>query len=166
VNAAGLVRRNAELADAEALAKASDDWWPSTHVVHAVCPQLCEHLGDTCVNVEQDGDLVGFPVGFVSQRMPGTGYVHYAGVHPDRRGLGIGRERYRRFADAARPRGCTRLYAEIGTGNVKSIAVHRSIGFELLRGDEVVDGLPVHHDADGVGFDFVVRVLPPDGDGA
>ena len=90
--------------------------------------------------------------------MPGTGYVHYAGVRPDRRGFGLGREMYRRFTAAARARGCTRLYAETGTWNTDSIAFHRGVGFELEPGDETVGGLPVHHDAAGVGFDFVVMV--------
>ncbi len=157
--------RTAESGDAAAVAQAIDDWWPGKHMVHAVCPQLFEHLGDTCALAEQDGELVGFLVGFVSQRMPRTGYVHYAGVHPGRRGLGIGRELYRRFSTAMAGRGCTRLYAETGTWNVDSIAFHRSLGFTLEPGDETIDGLPVHHDAAGVGFDFVVMVKHIDGEG-
>jgi len=128
-------------------------------MVHAVCPQLFEHLGDTCMIVEDDGRLVGFLVGFLSQRLADTGYVHYAGVHPDYRGRGIGRELYRRFGDEVRRRGGTRLLAETGTWNVKSIAFHRDLGFTLEPGDKIIDGLPVHHDAAGVGFDFVVMVL-------
>jgi GNAT superfamily N-acetyltransferase len=157
---ADLTWRSAEPADGPAVAKAIDDWWPGRHMVHAVCPQLFEHLGDTCVIAEREGALVGFLVGFVSQRMPGTGYVHYAGVRPDCRGLGIGREMYRRFTATVAGRGCTRLYAETGTWNVKSIAFHQDVGFTLEPGDETVDGLPVHRDAAGVGFDFVVMVKP------
>jgi GNAT superfamily N-acetyltransferase len=162
---AGLSWREAEPRDAPRVAAAIDAWWSGRHMVHAVCPQLFEHLGDTCVMAEADGELAGFLVGFISQRMQGTGYVHYAGVHPDYRGLGIGRELYRRFAETVRSRGCRRLYAETGTWNAKSIAFHTRIGFELQPGDVVVDGLPVHHDAAGVGFDFVVMVMPLDGDG-
>lgn len=157
--------RSAEPDDAAAVARAIDDWWPGKHMVHAVCPQLFEHLGDTCVLAEREGDLIGFLVGFVSQRMPGTGYVHYAGVRPDCRGLGIGRELYRRFSTAVAGRGCTRLYAETGAWNVESIAFHRRVGFTLQPGDAIVDGLPVHHDSAGVGFDFVVMVKPLVGDG-
>jgi GNAT superfamily N-acetyltransferase len=155
--------RSADPGDAKAVARAIDDWWLGRHMVHAVCPQLFEHLGDTCVIAEADGELIGFLVGFASQRLPETGYVHYAGVHPGRRGLGIGREMYGRFADSMRAHGCTRLCAETGTWNVESIAFHRSIGFELEPGSDVVDGLPVHHDGAGVGFDFVVMVMPLDG---
>jgi len=159
VRVADLTWRPAKPTDAEAVGRAIDAWWPGLHMVHAVCPQLFEHLGDTCVIVEDDGRLVGFLVGFLSQRLADTGYVHYAGVHPDYRGRGIGRELYRRFADEVRRRGGTGLLAETGTWNVKSIAFHRDLGFTLEPGDEIVDGLPVHHDAAGVGFDFVVMVL-------
>ena len=159
VRVAGLTWRSAEPTDAEAVAQAIDAWWPGIHMVHAVCPQLFEHLGDTCMIVEDDGRLVGFLVGFLSQRLADTGYVHYAGVHPDYRGRGIGRELYRRFGDEVRRRGGTRLLAETGTWNVKSIAFHRGLGFILEPGDEISDGLPVHRDAAGVGFDFVVMVL-------
>jgi GNAT superfamily N-acetyltransferase len=162
---AGVTWRQAEPSDASPVAAAIDAWWPGRHMVHAVCPQLFEHLGDTCVIAEVDGELAAFLVGFVSQRMRGTGYIHYVGVHPDRRGLGIGKELYRRFAEAVRLRGCTRLYAETGTWNVESIGFHTRIGFVLQPGDDVVDGLPVHHDAAGVGFDFVVMTMPLDRDG-
>jgi len=159
VSVSALTWRQAEPGDAEAVGRAIDDWWPGIHMAHAVCPQLFEHLGDTCVIAEDAGVLVGFLVGFLSQRQAGTGYVHFAGVHPDHRGRGIGRELYRRFAIEVRRRGCTRLLAETGTWNVKSIAFHQNVGFTLEPGDEVIDGLPVHHDAAGVGFDFVVMVL-------
>jgi len=157
-----LTWRQAEPGDAADVGRAIDAWWPGIHMVHAVCPQLFAHLGDTCVIAEDDGVLVGFLVGFLSQSLADTGYVHYAGVHPDYRGRGVGHELYRRFADEVRRRGCTKLLAETGTWNVKSIAFHEKIGFILQPGDEVIDGLPVHHDAAGVGFDFVVMVLPLD----
>lgn len=156
---AALTWRQAEPGDAEAVGQAIDDWWPGIHMVHAVCPQLFEHLGDTCIITEDDGVLVGFLVGFLSQRQADTGYVHYAGVHPDYRGRGVGHELYRRFAAEVRRRGRTRLLAETGTWNVESIAFHRSVGFTLEPGDEIIDDLPVHHDADAVGFDFVVMVM-------
>ena len=158
MSGAALTWRPADPGDAKSVAQAIDDWWPGVHMVHAVCPQLFEHLGDTCVIAEDDGRLVGFLVGFLSQRLAETGYVHYAGVHPDYRGRGIGHELYHRFADEVRRRGGTTLRAETGTWNVKSIAFHRALGFTLEPSEEVIDGLPVHRDAAGVGFDFVVFV--------
>ena len=152
--------RCAEAADADAVVAAIDAWWPGLHMVHAVCPQLFEHFGDTCLIVERDERLVAFLVGFLSQRLPGVGYVHYAGVHPDHRGAGLGRDMYARFAALVRARGAAALLAETGAWNTRSIAFHTRLGFELLPGDELVDGLPVHHDTTGHGFDYVVMRMP------
>ena len=154
---AGLVWRTAEAGDAEAVVAAIDDWWPGIHMVHGVCPQLLEHFGDTCLIGEDDGRLVAFLVGFMSQRFPDAGYVHYMGVRPDLRGGGLGTEMYRRFAATTRERGRARVLAEAGAWNVRSIAFHKRVGFTMEPGDEIVDGLPVHHPT-GHGFDYVAMV--------
>jgi len=158
VNVSDFAWRSAEPSDAEAVAAAIDAWWPGLHMVHAVCPQLFQHFGDTCLVVEHAGRLVGFLVGMMSQRMPDAGYVHYAGVHPDHRGLGLGREMYERFAAVTRARGRGEVFAETGAWNTESIAFHTALGFTLTPGDEIVDGLPVHHDTTGHGFDYVEMV--------
>ncbi|HEY5386708.1 MAG TPA: GNAT family N-acetyltransferase [Thermoleophilia bacterium] len=153
-----LVWRAAEAGDADAVIAAITEWWPGIHMVHAVCPQLFAHFGDTCIIVEDDGRLTAFLVGFMSQRFPDAGYIHYAGVHPDHRGGGLGIEMYTRFAEVTRARGRTEVLAETGAWNVKSIAFHKRVGFTLEPGDEIVDGTPVHHDTTGHGFDYVEMV--------
>jgi GNAT superfamily N-acetyltransferase len=159
-----LVWRTAEPSDAEAVVAAITDWWPGVHMVHGVCPQLFEHFGDTCILVEDDGALIGFLVGFMSQRFPDAGYVHYAGVHPEHRGVGLGKEMYARFADTTRARGRSLMLAETGAWNVKSIGFHTRVGFVLQPGDEIVDGIPVHRDTTGHGFDYVEMVWRLDGE--
>ena len=150
-----LVWRSAEGSDARAVIAAIDDWWPGVHMVHAVCPQLFEHFGDTCLIVEEKGRLVGFLVGFMSQRMADAGYVHYAGVHPERRGLGIARDMYLRFAALTRDHSRRLVFAETGAWNTDSIAFHEHLGFVLRSGGDVVDGISIHRDTDGHGFDYV-----------
>jgi GNAT superfamily N-acetyltransferase len=152
-----LVWRAAGPADAEAVVAAIDDWWPGIHMVHGVCPQLFEHFGDTCFIVEDEDGLLGFLVGFMSQRFPAAGYVHYMGVRPERRGAGLGTQMYERFAQVTRARGRTEILAEAGAWNVRSIAFHKRVGFTLEPGDEIIDGLPVQHPA-GHGFDYVKMV--------
>ena len=166
MNAADLVWRPAEPSDSDAVIAAINDWWPGLHMVHGVCPQLFQHVGDTCLIVEEGGALAGFLVGFMSQRMPDCGYIHYAGVHPDRRSSGLGGEMYRRFAALTRARGRTAIFAETGAWNRRSIAFHQRVGFVLQPGDEVVDGIPVHRDTTGHGFDYVEMIWPLDRDEA
>ena len=147
--------RTAEPADAIAVSRALDDWWEK-RLHHCVQPQLFEHFGDTTLIVEADGELVAFLVGWLSQRYPDAVYVHFMGVRNDYRRRGLGLELYRRFAALGRARGRTTLKAETGAFNGGSIAFHRSIGFTIEPGDEVVDGVAVHHDRIGIGGDYVV----------
>lgn len=146
--------RPGEPADAIAVARALDDWWDQ-RLNHCVRPQLLEHFGDTTLIVEADGELVAFLVGWLSQRFPDVAYVHFMGVRHDYRRLGLGLELYRRFAALARDRGRTTLQAETGAFNTRSVAFHRSIGFTVEPGDDVVQGVPVHRDSIGIGGDYV-----------
>ena len=150
-----LTWRTAEPEDAVPVRVALDDWWEK-RLHHCVQPQLFEHYGDTTLIVEADGDLVGFLVGWLSQRFPEVAYVHFMGVRQDHRRCGLGLELYRRFAAMGREHGRTVLRAETGAFNRRSVAFHRSIGFTIEPGDEIVDGVAVHHDAIGIGGDYVV----------
>lgn len=152
---ARLTWRTAEPSDAIAVSRALDEWW-ERRLNHCVQPQLFEHFGDTTLIVEDEGELVAFLVGWLSQRFPDAAYVHFMGVRGDHRRLGLGVELYRRYAALARELGRTRIMAETGAFNARSIAFHREIGFTLEPGDEVIVGVPVHHDRIGIGGDYVV----------
>jgi ribosomal protein S18 acetylase RimI-like enzyme len=158
-----LVWRSATAADAEPIATAIDTWW-ARHLRHFVHPLFLEHFGDTCLVVEDRGHLVAFLVGMLSQRHEGQAYVHFMGVHPDYRRLGLGRELYERFSTLVRERGGTAIVAETGAFNEKSIAFHRRLGFVLEGGGELVDGVPVMRDFHDTGEDVVLfsrRIAPP-----
>ena len=101
-------------------------------------PLFLEHFGDTCLVVEDQGKLVAFLVGMFSQRYADTAYVHFLGVHPDYRRLGLGRELYERFFALAVQRGRTVISAETGAFNTQSIAFHRRLAFAFEGGDELV----------------------------
>ncbi len=150
--------RSAGPRDAAAIAAAIDAWW-ARHLRHFVHPLFLEHFGDTCLVVEDDGELVAFLVGMLSQRHPGSAYVHFMGVHPDYRRLGLGRELYERFFVLAGERGATVIEAETGAFNAQSIAFHGRLGFAFEDGDDVVDGVPITRDVHGTGDDVVLFSL-------
>src|SRR5205823_7779069 len=80
---------------------------------------------------EDDGKLVGFLCGFLSQTFPDQAYVHFVGIRPDRRGSGLGRELYERFFAAARAEGRSVVRCVTAPVNTGSIAFHRRLGFEV-----------------------------------
>ena len=100
--------------------------------MRAMLPRLFfEHFRDTSFVAEDDGELVGFLCGFLSQTHPDQAYVHFVGVRPDRRGSGLGRELYERFFAAARAADRSIVRCVTGPVNRASIAFHRGLGFEV-----------------------------------
>lgn len=97
------------------------------------------HFADTGFVAEEDGELIGFLLGFVSQARPGEAYIHLAGVRPDRRGAGVGRRLYETFFAAVGERGCHTVSAITGPLGPESLAFHRSLGFEVIPGGAAVD---------------------------
>jgi ribosomal protein S18 acetylase RimI-like enzyme len=150
----GLIWRSATATDAGPIAAAIETWW-ARHLRHFVHPLFLEHFGDTCLVVEDEGKLVAFLVGVLSQRHAEEAYVHFLGVHPDYRHLGLGRELYERFAALVRRRGRTVIAAETGAFNAPSIAFHCRLGFTFEDGDELVNGVPVTRDFHATGEDVV-----------
>jgi ribosomal protein S18 acetylase RimI-like enzyme len=114
----------------------------------ALLPRLFfQHFTTTSAIVEHpDGRLAAFLVGFVSPSEPGTAYIHFVGVDPGARRVGLATKLYERFfADTARI-GARRIKAITSPVNTTSIAFHTALGFTVS---------PVHPDYDGPGNDRV-----------
>jgi len=137
-----------------------DDWWGGRRMADMLPRLFFEHFTDTSFAAERAGELAGFLVGFLSQSRPAEAYVHFVGVHPGGRGLGLGRRLYEAFFDAVSARGRTVVRAVTAPVNTGSIAFHRRMGFEVEPGAGDGD-LPVAAGYDGPGQDRVrfVRYL-------
>jgi len=147
--------RSANGDDYDFVVRRIDDWWGGRRMAQRFHRLFFEYLGDTAIIAEEDGRIVGFLAGVCSTSRPGEAYIHFVGVDPDRRGAGLGRELYDRFFSLARERGCRTVHAVTAPINRGSIAFHRAMGFDTVAGDAEVDGLPVHTDHLGPGFDVV-----------
>ena len=100
--------------------------------------------------------MEAFLVGFYSYDRPDDAYIHFVGVHPQRRGTGVARRLYARFFADALAAGRRQVCAITSPSNTASIAFHRAMGFEVEPGDCDIDGTAVHRDYDGPGHDRVV----------
>lgn len=119
-----------------------------------------EHFFDSSWVVEDArGGLRAFLVGFLSSAQPDIGYVHVVGVDPALHRRGLGGALYRRFAAHVAQRGARRLTCLTSPGNATSVRFHRGLGFDVVPGDDVVDGVPVHRDHDGPGLHRVLFAL-------
>ena len=136
--------RRAELADAEAIrAIYNDEVTMSTHVFELV-PRTLEQqqrwIRDrsgahaAVVAVHDDGAVLGF--GSLSPYRPRPAYSTTVEdsvyVHSDRRGAGAGRALLGELVRLATAHGFHTVIGRIADHNEASIALHRSLGFEVV----------------------------------
>jgi ribosomal protein S18 acetylase RimI-like enzyme len=134
-----VVIRPAEPADYSRVHAVIDDWWGGRPMA-AMLPKLFfVHFRDTSfVAAADDGALAGFLCGFRSQTFPDEAYIHFVGVHPARRAVGLGRTLYERFFASVPERSVVR--AVTSPVNERSVAFHQALGFEVERIDDDYDG--------------------------
>ncbi len=141
-----------------------DDWWGGRPMAARLSHVFFAHFRPTSFVLEEEGELVAFLLGFVSQTFPEEASIHFVGVHPTYRRLGLARRLYETFFAAAALSGCGWARSVTSPSNLDSIAFHRAMGFRLQHGDVVSDGVPIALDYAGDGGHRVVfvRELPAD----
>ena len=125
-------------------------WWGGRDMAPMLPKLFFLHFEGTSFVVEDDdGKLVAFLIGFLSQTDDAEAYIHFVGVAPSHRGSGIGRELYERFFTIAREHGRSSVRCVTSPVNEGSIAFHESLGFVAES---------VAKDYDGPGEDRVLLV--------
>ena len=144
--------RHAQPSDYGRVIQHVNAWW-SGREIQPMLPQLffVHFEGTSFVAEDEEGALVGFLVGFLSQTNPDEAFVHFVGVAPEHRGSGVGRALYESFFDAARAGGCTVARAVASPADEGALAFHRALGFEVER---------IAEDDEGRGEDRALLVRP------
>jgi predicted GNAT superfamily acetyltransferase len=143
--------RNIEVSDYRPVITVLNEWWGGRHMSDMLPKLFFVHFSSTGFIAEEDGSIIGFLVGFISQTRPDEAYIHFSGVHPDFRKRGIARTLYDRFFAAVRSRGCREVRCVTSIVNKTSIAFHTALGFRIEPGDAMTDGASYHPDYDGPG---------------
>ena len=119
--------RDIQKADFDYVVSVLDRWWggPSSERAH---PIFFYELGEQALIAEDEGEVVGFLLGFVLP-VRELAYVHLVGIHPDHRRLGVGKELYETFSERAAAAGAKRLKAITTVGNDGSVRFHEALGF-------------------------------------
>jgi ribosomal protein S18 acetylase RimI-like enzyme len=116
--------------DYDEIVTVMDHWWGGPSGIKPL-PIFFYEFGEYALIAEEGGTMVGFLLGFVTERHPRVGYVHLIGIHPQFRRRGVARSLYEEFARRAEAQGVTRLKAITTMGNEGSVEFHRSLGFQV-----------------------------------
>jgi ribosomal protein S18 acetylase RimI-like enzyme len=101
--------RNLTVEDYEHVTAVVDEWWGG-RPMRSLLPRLFfEHFNPTSFAVGEANALQAFLVGFVSQSEQSVAYIHFVGVDPSSRALGLGRKLYEHFFQVVQALGCTEV---------------------------------------------------------
>jgi ribosomal protein S18 acetylase RimI-like enzyme len=132
VGAGSMQIRGITKKDFDHVASVLDRWWggPSREQAH---PIFFYELGEHALIADDDGEVIGFLLGFVAPGVPRVAYIHLVGIHPEHRRRGVGKRLYEVFTERARAAGASRIKAITNVGNEGSIDFHRALGFHVVE---------------------------------
>jgi GNAT superfamily N-acetyltransferase len=135
--------RNSTPSDHPRIIRVMNDWWAGRDLSHMLPRVFLEHFCDTSFILEKNNSLIAFLIGFLSQYRIKEGYIHFTGVHPSFRGIGIGTFLYDRFSDVCLENGRSIIKSCTSPVNKASINFHKRIGFQVDNGNSVIDEIQV-----------------------
>ncbi len=139
----GITIRNGAPEDYERVIAVMPEWWGGKDMTNMILKLFFVHFRDTVLIAERGGELAGFIVGFYSQSIEGMAYIHFAGVHPSLRRVGLARILCEYFYELCLKKGKTVVRSCTSPGNAESLALHRHMGCVIEPGDGEIDGIPV-----------------------
>ncbi|MBN8210529.1 GNAT family N-acetyltransferase [Bacillus sp. NTK071] len=150
--------RNVKQSDYYVISPIINEWWNGRQMADMLPKLFFDHFTSTSFVAEEDGEVIGFLIGFLSQTHLHEGYIHFVGVHPKYRGRNIGKQLYYEFFKTIKLYGRSIVRCVTSPVNKASIAYHIRMGFEIEGGNRVVNGIAVHSNYDGPDRERVVFV--------
>jgi GNAT superfamily N-acetyltransferase len=139
----GLTLRNTQPSDHRRIIHVLKDWWGGRDLTWMLPKLFLLHFNNTSFVIEKGDELIAFLIGFLSPAKPKEGYIHFVGVHPDYRGIGMGKLLYNRFFEICKEHERDTIRSCTSPVNKGSIYFHKKIGFDISNGDAEIDGFAV-----------------------
>ena len=135
--------RNSKPSDHPIIIDVLKDWWGGRDLTWMLPKLFLIHFCNTSFIIEKENQLIAFLVGFLSQARINEGYIHFAGVHPQYRGIGLGAYLYKRFFEVCKKNNRNVIRACTSPVNKGSIEFHKKLEFQIGQGNAEVDGIQV-----------------------
>lgn len=142
--------------DYDILAPQINEWWGGRDMAGMLPKLFFNHFKNTSFIAEEDGEIIGFIIGFLSQDHLNEAYIHFVGVHPDYRKRDIGKILYEKFFTRVKMADRKIVRCITSPVNKTSIAFHQKMGFVIEQGDKILDDVSVKTNYDGAGNDRVL----------
>jgi len=138
-----LTIRNSMPSDHQRIIGVLKEWWGGRDLTWMLPKLFLIHFNNTSLVIEKRDELVAFLIGFLSPAKPKEGYIHFAGVHPEYRGIGIGEYIYKRFFKICKENKRNLIRSCTSPVNKGSIQFHKKLGFGISNGNAEIDGIKV-----------------------
>ncbi|MFS1515714.1 N-acetyltransferase family protein [Bacillus sp. SCS-151] len=148
--------RHVKEADYQTIIPVVNDWWNGRKMDHMLPKLFFTHFQNTSFVIEEQNEIVGFLIGFLSQSQQNEAYIHFVGVHPQYRELGLAKKLYEQFFTTVKHHGCQIVRCITSPVNTTSIAFHQKMGFQIEETDTLTKGIYVKRNYDGQGNDRVL----------
>ncbi len=116
-------------------------------------------FSNTSLISEKEGEyILGFLLGFQSQKNPKDAYIHLLCVMPQFRNQGLAKSLVEKFIGIMSQKGCNNVYLITSPKNKRAINFYRRMGFEVdKKGKEIIiDGISTIEDYNGPGEHKVI----------
>ncbi|MBM7583698.1 ribosomal protein S18 acetylase RimI-like enzyme [Bacillus pakistanensis] len=150
--------RTVKDSDYDLISPLINEWWGGRQMSDMLPRLFFTHFQDTSFIAEKNGEITGFLIGFLSQSHRQEGYIHFVGVDPDYRNKNIANNLYHEFSVMMKKKKRTIIRCVTSPINKGSIAFHQKMGFEIIKGDTLVNGVSVHSNYDGENGDRVLFI--------
>ncbi|MBP1997022.1 GNAT family N-acetyltransferase [Paenibacillus eucommiae] len=148
--------RYIETEDCGAILEVASDWWGSNYSSDMFSKWFINHFRETCLLAEENGKMIGFIMGFLSQTKPDEAYIRIVMVDPAWRGKGVGRALYEKFFKNTEVLGRNTIRCVTAPRKKDSITFHARLGFSIEPQEQEIDGIPTCLNYDGRGGNRVV----------
>ncbi|HEX7467023.1 MAG TPA: GNAT family N-acetyltransferase [Methanobacterium sp.] len=131
---------------------------PMTNERKSIYHMFTKFFKQTSLVFEDNGEIKGFLLGFISQEDPEDSYIHLLCIKNDLRGQNLGSNLVDEFIKIVSSHGCRKVFLICKPSNKSAIRFYNKIGFLSLQSDETskLDDVNVFKDYDGLNDDKIV----------
>jgi ribosomal protein S18 acetylase RimI-like enzyme len=150
--------RNVKEEDFLIISEISTNCEPMATERNSIYHLFTKFFSNTSLIIEKEDDILGFLLGFQSQKNLKDAYIHLLCIMPQFRNQGLAKALVKRFLGIMSQKGCNHVYLITSPKNKRAINFYRQMGFEVNKKEKkmIIDGISTFEDYNGLGEHKVI----------